>query len=79
MGNMSYCRFQNTVSDLEDCLDTLNGLDEYYQYYDDLSEDEQKALLRLIDICRDIVQLDDYDEHPFRTDNLRPESEKENR
>ena len=27
MSNMSYCRFQNTVPDLEDCLDALNEAD----------------------------------------------------
>ena len=38
MANMSYCRFQNTLTDLEDCLEELanNGLD-------NLSEDEKKA------------------------------------
>lgn len=27
MSNMSYCRFQNTVDDLEDCLEALRELD----------------------------------------------------
>ena len=28
MGNMSYCRFENTLADMEDCLNALeNGLD----------------------------------------------------
>jgi len=45
MGNMSYCQFQNTLSDLHDCYDAME---------DDLSEDEQKARLKLIQMCRDI-------------------------
>lgn len=29
MPNMSYCRFQNTVSDLEDCFNALERLQDY--------------------------------------------------
>lgn len=35
MSNMSYCRFQNTLSDLLDCLDHIID--------DELSEDEERA------------------------------------
>lgn len=28
MSNMSYCRFQNTLTDLRDCSDALNDLEE---------------------------------------------------
>jgi len=48
MGNMSYCRFQNTLPDLEDCFDNLHETE-------DLSEEESKARKRLILLCRDIV------------------------
>jgi len=34
MANMSYCRFQNTVNDLQACFDHL---------FDDLSPDEDEA------------------------------------
>ena len=51
---MGYCRFHNTVSDLEDCLDHL--LD------DDLSEEEEQARTRLIEVCQDIIeQAEDLD------------------
>lgn len=46
MGNMSYCRFRNTVSDLQDCYDNWN---------EELSEEEEKAKQRLIRICKDIA------------------------
>ena len=46
MPNMSYCRFQNTVSDLGDCLDHLT---------DDVSVEEHEARQRLIEIAREIV------------------------
>jgi hypothetical protein len=48
MGNMSYCRFQNTVSDLEDCYEHMDD--------EDLSPEEERARTRLIGICQDIAQ-----------------------
>jgi hypothetical protein len=47
MGNMGYCRFQNTASDLRDCQD--------YIFDDDLSPDEDRARKRLIKICKEIA------------------------
>lgn len=55
MANMSYCRFQNTLSDLIDC----------YKHIDDrdLLECEEKARKNLITICREIAEMwpDDED------------------
>ena len=42
MVNMSYCRFHNTVVDLEDCINTLEGYNE--GELKDLSEDEKEQL-----------------------------------
>jgi hypothetical protein len=48
--NMSYCRFQNTLLDLQDC---------YYNLDDtDLSEEEAQARYHLIRLCQDII--DEY-------------------
>lgn len=47
MSNMSYCRFQNTLPDLQDCLNNI--------WDDDLSEEEAKAKERLVEICKKIV------------------------
>jgi hypothetical protein len=49
MSNMSYCRFQNTLSDLRDCADALE--DE-----DPISEDEAKAALSLVKECIAIIE-----------------------
>jgi len=38
MGNMSYCMFENTVGDMEDCIERINDND-----VSDLSETEQAA------------------------------------
>ncbi len=48
MGNMSYCRFQNTAEDLQDCYDNLD--------VDDISESEKKARTRLIKLCISIAE-----------------------
>lgn len=54
--NMSYCRFQNTVLDLADCMDALQEID-----YDltKLSADEEQAARRLIEICKVFGGQDD--------------------
>ena len=53
MGNMSYCRFGNTLTDLRDCADNLDDPDS-------LSPEERRARERLIKLCKTIA--DDYAE-----------------
>lgn len=48
MTNMSYCRFQNTVSDLEDCVDNWD---------EPRNDDEERARRRMIVLARKIVEL----------------------
>ena len=47
MANMSYCRFQNTARDLDDCLEHIND--------EDMSKDERRARARLISLCEKIL------------------------
>lgn len=47
MGNMSYCRFRNTLEDLRDCNEHL---DEELN-----SAEEIKARDKLLDLCKDIA------------------------
>lgn len=49
MANMSYCRFQNTLGDLSDCEEALRDTD-------DLSEEEEKARKRLVNLCIEIAK-----------------------
>ena len=44
MGNMSYCRFQNTLQDMRDCYEAL-------QSGETLSRDEHSAMEMLVEIC----------------------------
>ena len=57
MSNMSYCRFENTAKDLQDCFDHLDD------DVDELSSDyERKGRERLIKLCKRIAE--DYCEEP---------------
>ncbi len=56
MPNMSYCRFENTASDLVDCLANL---------HDDLGETEHKARKRLLILCARILIDADVDSLPI--------------
>ena len=54
MGNMSYCRFENTLADMRDCLHALeNGLD-----VEELSDYEISALRSFADTARQIARFE---------------------
>lgn len=44
MSNMSYCRFRNTLNDLDDCVDNMDTR------LDELGDDEKRARLIMIKI-----------------------------
>ncbi len=47
MSNMSYCRFENTLADLEDCQDNFENIE---------SIDEAQAAIDLYRLCATIVK-----------------------
>lgn len=51
MANMSYCRFENTLSDLSDCQDAL-----FESGVDGLSDTEKECAIELIQMCIDIAE-----------------------
>ena len=55
MPNMSYCRFENTVSDMQDCINAIEDGDT-----SDLSRSEIRALEEFLDLAREITNLE-YD------------------
>ena len=58
--NMSYCRFQNTLVDLRDCLAAMQEED-----MSELSKEEKRAKDQLVEVCRDIIDESEgscYDE-----------------
>ena len=55
MGNMSYCRFENTAKDLADCVQAIN-----MGQTDELNEYEIEGLKLLLNLCSEIVEEEDY-------------------
>jgi len=51
MSNMSYCRFQNTLEDLEDCYENIHD-----EIDEEESESEYQARKELIELCKRIVE-----------------------
>lgn len=55
MPNMSYCRFQNTIRDLQDCNEHITVDPQY------LSREEAYCRRRIIELCREIT--DAFEDH----------------
>ena len=56
MGNMSYCRFENTLHDLRGCIDYTDGFGTREEFLASLSESEAKAAKELLRQCRMFVE-----------------------
>ena len=54
MSNMSYCRFENTTIDIDDCL---GAIEDSYTECEDLSRREVEALQRLLEQAEEILDL----------------------
>jgi hypothetical protein len=54
MANMSYCKFRNTLSDLRDCMDTLED-EGPLEESEDVSKEEAAACANLIELCTEIA------------------------
>ena len=48
MSNMSYCRFENTYHDLQDCFDSINRKAE--------NERDERYHLRMIELIKEMYQ-----------------------
>lgn len=65
MGNMSYCRFENTANDLADCVSAINSGEVF-----DLSSDyEIDGLRRLLVYAQKVVENTDYIEYAINNQN----------
>jgi len=58
MGNMSYCRFRNTLKDLQDCYDNWEAPERSGADYTD--DNETNARHKILELCKRIVA--DYEE-----------------
>lgn len=55
MGNMSYCRFENTAKDLGDCVRALlNGEVENLCHY------ELNGLAKIVEYANDVIDMENY-------------------
>lgn len=54
MANLAYCRFQNTLKDLQDCWEHFGD--------EGLSPEEGKARQKILELCRSIVESYDDDD-----------------
>lgn len=67
MGNMSYCRFGNTLHDFRDCYDVLEEAESFTDM--NLSEDETRAMNRLAVYARQYLdrftELQEQAEYDF--------------
>jgi|TARA_R110000824_G_scaffold283957_4_gene472286 hypothetical protein len=55
MPNMSYCRYENTSMDMQDVVDTLFDTDVDV----DLSKSELRGLDTILELAKDIVEMED--------------------
>ena len=55
MGNMSYCRFENTARDLQDCVNAIDRGETY-----ELNEYEKSGLAEILKLSEYIVDMGDY-------------------
>ena len=79
MANMSYCRFHNTLADLNDCESALNAF-----INDDEntieSKEERSNAKKLIELCQyiaDNYSAEDIDEYAKHYDESEDEEEEE--
>lgn len=71
MSNMSYCRFQNTSLDFQDCISAMNTMlenqsetevecmEEEAERFKDLSVEERDALKTILEHCESFMSLAD--------------------
>ena len=54
---MSYCRFENTSKDLQDCVDNWESLNEESTDY------EREGKEKIIELAREIIEMEDLNEN----------------
>lgn len=56
MGNMSYCRFENTLPDLLDCVEHTYEFGTEKDFLESLSKHEAEAARQLFKLCRRLAE-----------------------
>ena len=55
MGNMSYCRFENTARDLQDCINAINRGET-----EDLNDYEVEGLRDILEMSNEIIDMEEF-------------------
>jgi|TARA_R100001509_G_scaffold70431_1_gene39182 hypothetical protein len=81
MGNMSYCRFENTAGDLEDCVHAIENGEmtvEMSDYEVDALQDLLNHSLSIVAMRREIERaIDAWHEHEAEMERQEEEEEEE--
>ncbi len=74
MPNMSYCRFENTLTDLHDCQDTL---EDFINNDENVisSDEERRKAKELIEVCREIADAFDESDIDRQSERFNEEEE----
>ena len=56
MPSMTYCAFENTVKEIEQCKELLDEVGSIEQYENECSEYEKPHIRGLVELCRDFVE-----------------------
>lgn len=64
MANMSYCKFRNTLEDIEDCMESLRDREETSREELDAA---REIILEVLDFCRISGVIDSYDDMTLET------------
>ncbi len=59
MANMSYCRFENTSNDFEDCVEALDEAGGIENYIEDASNYEKNGIKKLFELAQRFIE--DYE------------------
>lgn len=59
MSNMSYCRYENTSMDLQDCIDNLEEPQYEGEAYKELSDTEKRACDEIRQQCETFIRIYD--------------------
>jgi len=54
--NMNYCMWENTAEDMEQLLDSIESCPNKANYKETLSRSERVALLKVYELCKDIIE-----------------------
>ena len=64
MSNMSYCRFENTLRDMQDCLQAIydEGSVQNYVNQNDPSQYELGAIRRMVGVSKELAEVLEFAE-----------------